>query len=261
MAIGNANEYELDELVDAVEEEEDLDTDPEEEEEEDDADKPEGEEEEEGEEDDDDESDHEDDDESQTTPPKDKKESKIVSLKRQVKEANKRIAELEEKRENEILEAKMNEKREELLDDGMSEKDVEEYITVMKENALLKQAQENIVWKELSEKYPTIGTYKQEILKIKKSLPDATIEDIFLTKFSKESAYDQKTRIQQEMKFQQSKAQDKGKGSASGKPTGTGKDAVKLSPESEKAYQILLKSNPSMTRKRFQELDAEEELT
>lgn len=262
MTIGNAEDYELDELIDGVEEEEENipegDEDGEEEEDEDDDD---GDEADESDEDDDDNEEGEEESSEEPPNPKDKKESKIVSLKKQVKEANKRIAELEAKQEQELLDARLNEKKEELLDDGMSEKDAEEYVRVMRENAILKQAQDQILWNELSKKYPTIQTYKAEILKVKKTLPDATYEDIFLTKFSKESAYDQKTRIQQEMQFQQSKSKSKGKGSVNGKPNGAEKVVVKLDPEDEKAYQILLKTNPSMSRKQFKELNEEEELT
>lgn len=220
-------------------------------------------EEEDGDEADEDDAEEEEDDESDESDAdsENKKVKKIVALKKQLKEAKARMSELERKKEDDDLEEQFKDKRAEMLDDGYSEKDAEIFVKLMKENALLKQKQESEEWSSLASIYPSIAKYKAQILEVKKTLPEASLEDIYLTKFSKASAYDEKIRIQQETLYKQGKAKEKGKGSASGSGSGKTKDVTKLAKSDEDAYQILLKSNPSMTRKQYKELNDMEELT
>ena len=198
-------------------------------------------------------------DEEEVDSSKDRKEQKIVALKREIREAKKRMRELEERIQSESLDEQFSGKRREMLDDGYSERDVEEIINILKENAILKQKQEAFEWNELAKKYPKITSFRQQITEVKKTLPEASIEDIYLAKFSKSSAYDEKIRIEQELKYKQTKSQQKSKGSVSGKATKA--EATKLSPSNERAYKEAIKFNPSMTRKDFLKALEEEELT
>lgn len=189
----------------------------------------------------------------------DKKEAKIVALKREVKEANRRIEELEQAKAESNIDIQMQAKKEEMLNDGYSERDVERFVTTFKENALLKQKQEEYEWEKLANKYPRITMFKKEIAEFRKTLPTASIEDIYLAKFSKSSAYDEKTRIQQEALYKRSKSTEKGKASVTGDKVPS--KPVKLSPSDERAYKIAVKANPSLTKANFKALLEEEELT
>lgn len=258
MAIGNAKDVYDDTLL----EDEVLDDDEEENAEEngDESEESEdGEQENDEDEDEDGEDDEAEDGESDKTT--DKKEVKIVSQKRELKQAYKRIEELERKRQEEDIDKKIKTKRDTMINEGYSETDVDEYIGVFKKLELLELEKAEREWKDLKRKYPTIGAFSAQIMEVKRTLPEASLEDIFLTKFSKESAYDQKTRIQQEMLYKKEQSKSKGNGSMTGSGSKSKDVVTKLSPSDEEAYQILKKSNPAMTRKLFAEIDSQDELT
>lgn len=191
--------------------------------------------------------------------PTDKKEKKIIALKREIKEANKRIADLERVKAETRIDEQVAEAKQKMLDDGYSEKDVEEFAKLMKENATLKQKQDDIEWDSLKNKYPNITKYRDEIQSFRKTLPEASIEDIYLAKFSKLTAYDEKTRIEQETLYKNERSSAKASGNLTGgKNT---KPMTRLSASDERAYLEAVKMNPSLTKAKFKKLLEEEELT
>jgi len=256
MAMGNAKDLDLDELEDGAEINDEDKDDDEEGNEAPDGDE-EGEEESEDDEDGGDEPPEDDEDEPDTD---DKKTKKIIATKKKLKEANARIAELERKEQEALVDRKVQDKKDEMIEEGYSQKDIDAVISVFKKNTILQNQLDAIAWETLKRTYPNIENYREQIVEVQKKLPDASIEDIYLTKFSKNSSFDTKTKIQQEMQYKQSQSKAKSNGNAGG--TGSGeKVIVKLSPEDEGAYLILKKSNPSMTRKQFKTLVDEEELS
>lgn len=208
-----------------------------------------------------------DDEESEESEESDSKTKKIIALKKRMKEANQRIAELESKakenEDDEEVERQVSEQVKKWKKQGFDDDDLEDVTQVFRENITAKLKEERSEWNALSDKYPSIKKYQSQIQDLRKKMPTASIEDIYLAKFFKETEYEKRTKIEQETLYKHSKAKEKAKGGVVGGGTkGAKGESIKLSESDARAYEIYKKKHPSATKKQFMSLlDEEEELT
>lgn len=192
------------------------------------------------------------DDDPEGTDSKDKKESALIHYKKMAKEAQRKLAEMEQKLA--LEEAKKNESTrvQELMKTGMDEDKAKEQASLETRLKALEAENERLKYTELEKDFPGISRFKDEIRDMKAKLPDMAEHEIYLAKFAKRSAFEQKTMVEQEMAYKMRRSKESGSTNVRG--TGGSNDKpVKLSRTDEQAYQQLKKRMPEMTRRQFLE--------
>ena len=179
--------------------------------------------------------------------PLDKKTKAIIHQKRENAELRKQLAELQERLQSEELAKEETNRIAELTKGG---KKPEEATEIAKNETEVKKLRLQLARYEitsLEQKYPGISAFARQLADDKAKLPEFSYEQLYLAKYSKSSAYDEKTRLEQEILYKSKEAKDKSLDSSNP----SNKRTTKLSAEDEKAYQILRKVNPKLTRKEF----------
>lgn len=108
----------------------------------------------------------------------------------------------------------------------------------------------NMELSKLEDKYPGISSYTQQLTKDKEILPEFSYEQIYLANYSKQSAFDTKTKLEQEMAYKNKNARNKSLDGGNTKQ----KKSTTLSKSDERTFQFLKKSKPTLTRKQYTEL-------
>lgn len=103
---------------------------------------------------------------------------------------------------------------------------------------------------KLESSYPGISNYSKELLEAKEKLPDFSYEQIYLAKFSKQSEFDRRTKLEQEMVYKQKKSRNKSLDSSNVR----GKKSITLSQDEQATFEFLKRRKPGMTKKKFKEL-------
>lgn len=185
----------------------------------------------------------------------DKKTKAIIREKKKRKKAEEKLKKLEKQLQEKESQKKIEKKVEEKKNQGYSEEEAKRLAELEVNNEKMAQQLTDFKFKELSSRYPAIGDYKEQILEEQERLPDATLEEIYLAKFFKGSEADEQRLAEQRALYQQSEEKTVEKG----EEKGMGKK-VKLSPSDERAYKIVKKSHPNISKQDFINLMNTEEI-
>lgn len=210
-------------------------------------------------EDEDEEDDEEDDEEEELEEPNkklDKKTKAIIKHKKENKELRKQLQQMQERLHQLEMEKERSKLIEELTKDGKSLTEAEQIVNAKLETKQLKTKLAMMELEKLEDKYPGITAYASQLVADKEKLPEFSYEQIYLAKYYKESEFDRITKLEQEMLYRTKQSKSKALDSSSSKP----RKGIKLSPEDERAYRILKKKMPKLTRKKYLELMNMDEL-
>jgi len=177
----------------------------------------------------------------------DKKTKSIIKHKKENKKLRRQLQELQGKMQAEELEKETNQRIIELTKGGKS---TTEATKIANDEVEVKKLRLQLVKFEiegLETKYPGISQYYNKLAQDKAKLPDFSYEQIYLAKYAKSNAYDEKTRVEQELMYKTKEARNK---SLDNSNTKTSKP-TKLTPEDERVYQYIKKTRPNLTRKQF----------
>lgn len=180
----------------------------------------------------------------------DKKTKSIIKHKKENKELRRQLQELQEKIQADELEKETSNRISELTREGKTSteaaKIANDEMEVKKLRLQLAQYEIN----GLEGKYPGISLYSKQLAEDKAKLPEFSYEQLYLAKYAKSSAYDEKTKLEQELLYKTKEARSKSLDNSNVKQQKT----TKLSKEDERVYQYLKKSKPNLTRKQYAEL-------
>lgn len=206
-----------------------------------------------------DDEDLDDEDEEEDDKPKkklDKKTKAIIKHKKEAKELRRQLREAQAKLQEAELEKERSKLIEELTKDGKSQSEAEQIVNAKLEAKTLKTKLTAMELEKLEDKYPGISAYASQLADDKEKLPEFSYEQIYLAKYYKESEFDRKTKLEQEMLYKTKQSKKKSLESSNSKA----KKGVKLSPADERAYRVLKKQMPGLTRKKYLELAKLEQL-
>jgi len=194
----------------------------------------------------------EDKDPDQEKKPADKKEAAIIKYKREKKDAQKRISELEKILEEKNKESAIEEKSKELIEKGYDKKDADRLAILEFENQNLRKTVLNRSFKDLEVDYPGILEHKEEITKLMNKYEGMKPQEIYLAKFADTNIYENKTKLEQQLLHQQKISKEK-----SGAGSGNVENEVrtKITATEKRQYLAAKKFNKDLTIQRFLELD------
>lgn len=183
---------------------------------------------------------------------KDKKESAIIKYKREKKEAQKRIEELEKILLEQKNESDIKEKSKKLIEEGFDEKNATKLAALEIENLRLKKSMTDRSFKDLEIDYPGIGKHQKEIVEMMGKYEGMQPQEIFLAKFADSDVYDNKTKLEQQLLHQQKVGKEKAGAGAGGVET---EARTKITATEKRQYLEAKKLNKDLTVKRFLELN------
>lgn len=203
------------------------------------------------------------DQEEEPEPPKDKKKpdkitKALIAEKRARKELEKRLAEAEEKERRREQDRKDQERIDKLIDSGYGEEQAKLIVENDRKNLELERKLNRLEFKELERECPGISNHMNEILELERRT-GMSKEEIWKARFSKQSEFDKKTKIEQEALYRQKNGQAK-KGKTGADPKV--EKGVKLSQEDQRAYDLLRKNKQyaNLTKSEYLKIMEEEEI-
>lgn len=186
----------------------------------------------------------------------DSKTRAIIKHKKEAAAYKRKAEELEAKLEQQELAKEQQARVIELTKQGKDATEATRIATDEADVKLLKIQLAKMELEKLETKYPGIKSYAKNLLEDKGKLPEFTFEQLYLAKYSKNSQYDNKTKLEQELLYRNREARSK-----SLEPSNTKTPTqVKLTPDEERTFRYLKGTMPDLTRKRFKELQGSDSL-
>lgn len=203
-----------------------------------------------------DEDDIEIDDEDEVDEPLDKKTKSIIKHKKEAKELKKQLQEANEK----LLQVEIDKERatriSELTKTGISSTEATKIAGNESEVKQLRLKLTTMELEKLEDKIPGIAAYSRQLSEDKAKTPEFSYEQLYLAKYSKQNAYDQKTKIEQELLYKNKSSKSKSLESGSTKTV----KPTKLSSDDERVYNYLKGQNKTLTRKQYKALLESDEM-
>ena len=179
--------------------------------------------------------------------PTDKKTKAIIKQKKENKELKRQLLELQETVQANELAKETSDRILELTRTGKSTTEATKIATDEKEVKKLRLQLSKYEIGTLENKYPGISLFAKQLAEDKAKLPEFSYEQLYMAKYSKATAFDEKTKIEQELLFKTKEARSKSLDASNTKTDKT----TRLSADDEKVYQYLKQSRPKLTRKQF----------
>ncbi len=184
----------------------------------------------------------------------DKKEAAIIKYKRETKEAQKKIDDLQKQLDEKDDLSKIKDKKDKLVKDGLSEDEAENVAKLEIENNKLKKLVLDRQFKDLESEYPGITAHQKEIMEMLSKYEGLQPQEIFLAKFADRNVYENSTKLEQQLLHQQTI--NKEKSGAGGGDIKTPK-TTKITKAEKRQYLEAKKLNDKLTLKRFLELNGD----
>jgi hypothetical protein len=187
-------------------------------------------------------------------PKADKVTAAIIREKQENKKLRDRLALLEKEKADKEQAERDGKLKQRLIDDGLTEQEAEDRVTDKREREELKRDLRNLKYGQqadkLASKYPNIYEHLDSFIGIVESSKGTlTLAELCKAKLDNSSEFEKKTKAEQEIVLKRQKA--KGKLPVS---NGTSLQPVKFDNADERAYQVYVKKNPSVSRKQYMEI-------
>jgi len=181
--------------------------------------------------------------------PKDKKTAAIIREKQANKALRDEIAAMKKREEERERESKYAKYKQQLVEKGFSDDEVEEKVVSRKEREQINQDIKMLKYErqvdKLAEKYPSINEHLDSFINIVESSKGAiTLADLCKLKLGVETTQEIKTKAEQNVLLNSKKAKEKQTVPGETKSTGS----LKFSEEDESACKYYLSKNPGKTR-------------
>lgn len=195
-------------------------------------------------------------DDDEVDEPLDKKTKSIIKHKKEAKELKKQLQEANEK----LLQVEIDKERatriSELTKTGISSTEATKIASNESEVKQLRLKLTTMELEKLEDKFPGIAAYGRQLSEDKAKTPEFSYEQLYLAKYSKLNAYDQKTKLEQELLYKNKSSKSKSLESGSTKTV----KPTKLSSEDERVYNYLKGQNKTLTRKQYKALLESDEM-